>query len=280
MSSPCRVALVAPASDDRKARKALASDADVVVLDLEDAVLPADKDSAREAAAALIREFGGDRPVSVRINALGTAWADDDLATCAALDTLQSIVLPKAETPAQIVAVDRALGDSAATISALIETAIGVRDVDTIAAAAPRLESLIIGYADLAADLGRSATISRSAWEPIQDRVLIAARAAGLTVTDGPHLTIADDDDYRTTKIRVRDLGFDGTWVIHPQQIASALAIFTPDDDAIRDAERVLEALEQAADTGAGAASLDGRMLDEALAVAARRTLRKAGKDV
>ncbi|MFM9378845.1 HpcH/HpaI aldolase/citrate lyase family protein [Gordonia sp. VNK21] len=278
MTSPSRVALVAPASDERKARKALAGEADLVILDLEDAVLPADKDSARRAAGTLIREFGTRRPVSVRINALTTPWAGDDLAACAALDALQSVVLPKAETPGQIVDVDRALGDTPTTVHALIETAVGVRDVDAIAGASPRLEALIIGYADLAAELGRSATITRSAWEPVQDRVLIAARAAGLSVLDGPHLTIADDADFRAAKTRVRDLGFDGTWVIHPQQIATALEIFTPDDTAVQEARRVLDALQTAAEQGAGAASLDGRMLDEALAVAARRTLKKAGQ--
>lgn len=280
MESVCRVALVVPASDEHKARKALASAADEVVLDLEDAVLPPDKSSARARMADLAAEFGTTRRVSVRINALGTPWADDDLARCATTSGLHAVVLPKAESAEQLAEVDQRLGSSPARVQALVETALGVRDVDAIAAAAGPLEALVIGYADLAADLGRAAGLPPSVWAPIHDRVLIAARAAGLAMTDGPHLTVADDDGFRDAKAHVRDLGFDGTWVIHPRQIATALAIFTPGDEAVADARRVLDALAAGADSGAGAVSLDGRMLDEALAVAARRTLQKAGEHV
>lgn len=275
---PRRVALVAPASDERKARKALTSRADEVVLDLEDAVLPENKASARLQAAELVEEFGDSRRVSIRINALSTEWADADLTVCSSLADLSSVVLPKAESAVQIRHVDEQLQSSTARIQALVETPIGIRDVEQVAAATPRLDSLVIGYADLGAALGRSATPGTT-WAAVQDRVLIGARAAGIDAIDGPHLTIADDDGFRTAKTWVQQLGFDGTWVIHPQQIDGALMVFTPGADEISEARRVLAALAIAADSGAGAASLDGRMLDEAVAVAARRTLTKADAD-
>ncbi|MFW0796581.1 CoA ester lyase [Gordonia sp. CPCC 205515] len=275
---PRRAVLVAPASDDRKARKALASAADEVVLDLEDAVTPANKDSARAAAAELVAEFGGNRAVSIRINAFGTEWVDDDLAACAAMGSLTSVVLPKAESAAQIVEVADRLGDAPARIQALVETPIGIRDVAAICSASDRFDAVIIGYADLGAALGRPTTAPQSVWHPIQDAVLVAARAADISVIDGPHLTIADDEGFRSAKRWVRDLGYDGTWVIHPAQIDSAADIFTPTSDAVEDAQRVIEALDEAAARGDGAAKLDGRMLDEALAVSARRVLAKAGR--
>ncbi|MBD0863607.1 CoA ester lyase [Gordonia sp. zg691] len=270
---------MAPASDDRKARKALASIADEVVLDLEDAVTPANKDSARAAAADLVAEFGAERAVSLRINAIDTPWARADLAACAQMSALTSVVLPKADTPADLQSADAQLGDSSARLQALLETPRGIRDAGAICAATDRLDAVMIGYADLGASLGRASGLPMQTWHVVQETVLLAARAAGVDVIDGPHLTIADDDGFRDAKRWVRDLGFDGTWVIHPAQLASAIEIFTPDQAAIDDARRVLEALEKAAAAGAGAAELDGRMLDEALAVSARRILAKGAAE-
>lgn len=272
-----RAVLVAPASDDRKARKALASAADEVVLDLEDAVTPENKESARAAAAALVAEFGAQRPVSIRINAFDTQWFTDDLTACAAMGhSLSAAVVPKAESPEHLTEADRLLGDSPAALQILVETPTGIRDVAHLCGATDRLAAIIIGYADLGAALGRWSSAPQSVWHPIQESVLVAARATGVSVVDGPHLTIADDDAFRNAKTWVRDLGFDGTWVIHPAQIDSATNIFTPDPESVDDARRVLAALEEAAARGDGAAKLDGRMLDEALAVSARRVLAKA----
>ncbi|MEU1951251.1 HpcH/HpaI aldolase/citrate lyase family protein [Nocardia rhamnosiphila] len=274
-----RAVLVAPASDERKARKALASGADEVVLDLEDAVTPDRKDAARATATALVAEFGGARAVSIRINALTTAWAGEDLAACAAAGSaLGSVVLPKAESPAQLAEVDRCLGDTGTRIQALLETPLGILRVAEICAGPARLDAVIIGYADLGAALGRAADVAPHAWHQVQESVLLAARAAGVSAIDGPHLTVADDESFRSSKRWVRDLGFDGTWVIHPAQIAGATEIFTPGAAEVDWARRVLGALEEAAAAGAGAARLDGRMLDEALAVGARRVLARSSE--
>ena len=272
-----RAVLVAPGSDERKASKALASAADEVVLDLEDAVTPAQKDAARDLVAPLVREHGSRRTVSVRINGRGTPWFEDDLRACAELgDALASIVIPKVESAADLAEADRILGSSNAVVQALIETPAGVQRIDEIVGGA-RVAGVIIGYADLGAALGRSRTAAPEHWIYVQDRVLHAARAAGVQAVDGPFLGIADDDAFRHAARWVADLGFDGKWVIHPAQIDSAAAAFTPTDDQVEAARKVLAALEEAEARGAGAAQLDGQMLDEAVAVAARRTLTKIG---
>lgn len=273
-----RAALVAPGSDERKASKALASAADEVVLDLEDAVTPAQKDAARDLVTPLVREHGRRRTVSVRINGRGTPWFEDDLRACAELgDALASIVIPKVESAADLAEADRILGaSSSAVVQALIETPAGVQRIDEIVTG-PRVAGVIIGYADLGAALGRSRAAAPEHWIHVQDRVLHAARAAGVQAIDGPFLGIADDEAFRHSARWISDLGFDGKWVIHPAQIDSAAAAFTPTDEQAEAARQVLAALEEAEARGAGAAQLDGQMLDEAVAVAARRTLSKIG---
>jgi citrate lyase subunit beta/citryl-CoA lyase len=274
-----RAALVAPASDEHKARKALASTADEVILDLEDAVTPANKIAARENAVALVAEFGSSRPVSIRINGFETDWVLDDLGACSAKGlALSSVILPKTESPDQLIEADRLLGNSTADLQALVETPLGIRDIAQICSATPRLDAVIIGYADLGAALGRAAGAPSAVWHPIQNSVLIAARAAGISAIDGPHLSIKDDEQFAIAKNWSQALGFDGTWVLHPAQITTATKIFTPDQAAIADARRVLNALQEAARRGSGATQLDGRMLDEALAASARRVLAKAAQ--
>ncbi|MDI9914118.1 CoA ester lyase [Rhodococcus sp. IEGM 1379] len=272
-----RTSLVAPGSDERKARKALSSTADEVILDLEDAVTPANKNLARTLVAALVQEFGTTRTVSVRINGLATPWARDDLTACGALgDSLTSVIVPKVETPEELLEAESILGTTGASLQALIETPRGVQNADTICAATPRLHAVVIGYADLGAALGRSRSALPEHWLAIQDRILIACRAAGIAAIDGPFLGIADNDEFRHSAAWTSALGFDGKWVIHPAQIGSATAAFTPSNDAVTDARRVLAALKEAENLGAGAAQLDGQMLDEAVAVAARRVLARA----
>ncbi|MGW0182566.1 HpcH/HpaI aldolase/citrate lyase family protein [Nocardia sp. NPDC003345] len=283
MSQSCphrrRTVLVAPGSDERKARKALISTADEVVLDLEDAVPPAGKQRARELTQRLLRETP--RPagiVSIRVNGLTTPWAEDDLIACAGLSGLASIVLPKTESPSDLIHVDRALSGTGIGVQALVETPLGLREIDRITAATSRLAAVIIGYADLGAALGRSPSAPSEQWLAIQDRVLIAARTSGIAAIDGPHLGITADEQFRRACGWTRALGFDGKWVIHPAQVETTTAIFTPAESAVLRARRVLAALDEARAGGSGAVQLDGQMLDEAVAVAARRVLAQAGE--
>lgn len=275
-----RTSLVAPGSDERKARKALMSSADEVILDLEDAVTTANKDTARELVVQLVHEFGTTRTVSVRVNGPTTSWFEPDMSACGSLgESLASVVIPKVESAEDLLEAQRLLveaGAVAVTLQALIETPLGVSNVDVVVRSTPRLQSIVIGYADLGAALGRSRSALPEHWLAVQDRILIACRTAGIAAIDGPFLGIADNDAFRHSAAWTSALGFDGKWVIHPAQIDSATAAFTPSDADVADARRVLGALEDAEASGAGAAQLDGQMLDEAVAVAARRTLSRA----
>ena len=146
-----------------------------------------------------------------------------------------------------------------------------------IAGASARLDGLIVGYADLAASLGRPAGGGPADWRFAQDAVLVAARAAGIQAIDGPHLGIRDDEPFRAEVAHARALGYDGKWAIHPAQLDALRAAFTPTEAELAEARETLAALDRAAADGAGAVAAGDRMLDEALAVAARRVLARAG---
>jgi citrate lyase beta subunit/acyl dehydratase len=286
-----RSCLAVPASSQRMLEKAATIAADELVFDLEDAVAPAAKDEARAAAAARLEGWEG-APVAVRVNALGTPWFERDVAALGATPGPQpiSIVLPKAESAADLERVAWALSEAESAgrrrarplgIQALVETAAGLARVEEIAAAGGgRLEALILGYADLAASLGRSREYAAdpASWLAIQDRVLVAARANDLQAIDGPFLGTAADEPFLAAARHARDLGFDGKWAIHPSQVEALRQTFTPAAAEVEHARAVLAALARAeAEGGAGAVALDGEMLDEALAASARRILARAG---
>ena len=279
-----------PASDEHKMEKALASSADEIVFDLEDAVAVEAKDRARALLVDVLRRQPPQtwRRIAVRVNPVRSPWCHQDVAALAALPDLPgSVVLPKVESAGDLAFVDRLLdGVEAATgrvrrlgVQALVETAAGLAAVGEIARAGERLEALLLGYADLAASLGVSAPPERrlELWLPAQQALLVAARAAGVQAVDGPHLGVHVDAGFEAGTQRARDLGFDGKWAIPPRQLDALNEAFTPTADQVEHAERVLAALEQAREhSGAGAALLDGQMLDEAVAVAARRVLAQA----
>lgn len=275
-----RGVLVVPGSAARKIDKALTAGADEVVIDLEDAVTPDQKVAAREAVVERLRTITS--PVTpslgVRINALSTEWGADDLTALSYSGAaLSTVVVPKVETAADLEAARDLLGTHDASLQALIESPRGVQSVEQICAATTGLVALIIGYADLGAALGRASDLPPERWLGTQERILTAARSAGLAALDGPHLGIAADEAFRRSARWARELGFDGKWVIHPAQLAPVISEFTPDDAAVSEARRVLAAVAAAAARGHGAVQLDGRMLDEAVAVAARRVLIQVG---
>ena len=281
-----RSVLSVPASDSRKSAKALASSADEVVLDLEDAVAADEKDAARGLVGQLLTEHRGrerGRTV-VRVNQPGSPWCDLDLALLAALPQgPAAVVVPKVESAHDLAFVDRLLDGvearsgrtSPLRVQALIETAAGLARVHEIAHASPRLEGLILGYADLAASLGMPGPSSTSSevWLPAQQAVVVAARSAGIAAVDGPHLGVQVDEGFTRSAARARAMGFDGKWAIHPQQLEHLNDVFTPTEHEVQHARAVLDALDRSRDDGRGAVQLDGQMLDEAVAVAARRVL-------
>lgn len=251
------------------------------MIDLEDAVVPAQKGDAREATVSALRESGWlARSLAVRVNGPRTPWFERDVAELAERggEALGSIVVPKVESAADLGPLDDAL-PGAVGVQALIETAVGLLRAGEIAASSPRLEALIIGYADLAASLGRppSARHDPDRWSFALETVLFAARATGIQAIDGPHLQIADLDGLGVAARRARELGYDGKWAVHPSQVQPINEAFSPTEEELARARAVLDALEQAeGGAGAGAALLDGEMLDEASRKLALHVLARA----
>ena len=281
-----RACLVVPAAPAAKLAKGATLAADEVVLDLEDAVVPALKDEARAAVVAALDGGWAAESVAVRVNAIGSPWCHSDLAALAASgrDALTA-VLTKVEHAHDLAFADRLLAGAEAAadrttpirLLALIETAAGLAACVEIARASERLDGLVLGYADLAASLGRLGGAGAQDWRYAQEGVLVAARAAGIQAIDGPHLATRDDEAFRAGVMHARTLGFDGKWAIHPAQLDTLREAFTPTDAEIADAREVLAALDRAAAGGAGAVAAGDQMLDEALALSARRVLARAG---
>jgi citrate lyase subunit beta / citryl-CoA lyase len=283
-----RSCLSVPASSPRMLAKAAEIRADEIVFDLEDAVAPAAKGEARNLLVdALRRPEWRTRSVAVRVNAPRTPWCHRDLIALAELGELRlSVVLPKVETPGDLEFVDRLLAGAASPgqpplpVQALLETARGLEQVANIASAVPgRLSTLILGYADLAASLGRGAEAASDpgSWLAAQDAVLIAARANGLQAIDGPYLGVEAGEVFERSAGRAVELGFDGKWAIHPSQVDRLNQIFTPSESEVDWARRVIDALDEAEESGGhGAVALDGQMLDQAVRVAAERVLTRA----
>jgi citrate lyase subunit beta/citryl-CoA lyase len=283
-----RSSLSVPGSSPRMLAKSLDSAADEIVFDLEDAVAAAAKDDARAAVVDLLAGGLPRQQIAVRINAVGTPWCHADLIAFGGLkNPPATVILPKVESAGDIAFVERLLagvtGDAVRRgiighgikVQALIESAAGLVAVDEIARAGASLDALILGYADLSASLGREP--GAVSWDSARERLLWAARANGLRAVDGPHLGIAVDDAFRAGLDLAARTGFDGKWVIHPSQIAAVNDAFSPDAKQIDWAERVLAALQAGQEQGLGAVALDGAMLDEAIAVRARRVLARSG---
>lgn len=286
-----RSCLSVPGSSASMLAKAPTRGADEVIIDLEDAVAVSAKDEARATVAEALAEpqYEGVR-TAVRVNAPRTPWCHLDVIAMASLERRPaSLIVPKVESADDLAFVDRLLDGVEASagldrpplrVQALIETAAGVAQLDEIAGASARLDSLILGYADLSASLGRAAgaRAELDSWRAIQDLVLVAARAHGVLAIDGPYLGIKLDEGFTAAAARARDMGFDGKWAIHPAQVAALNELFTPSEDEVEHARAVIAALEAAEQTGgAGAVALDGQMLDEAVRVAALRVLARAG---
>jgi citrate lyase subunit beta/citryl-CoA lyase len=272
-----RSCLSVPGSSPRMLAKARGLRADEVVVDLEDAVAASAKDEARAAVVSALA--GGQldgRTVAVRVNGLDTPWCQRDIVALAdgpAAGAVTTLVVPKVQAPEDIVWVARLLdmigaGARAIRLQALIETAAGLSRAGDIGQADPRLEALILGYADLRASLGRPASPDEppDSWSFAQEAVLVAARAAGLQAIDGPHLRVDDAAGLLAWAAHARALGYDGKWAIHPSQLDVLNATFSPAPEEVERARSVISALEMAeADAGRGAVMVEGEMIDEAL---------------
>jgi len=273
-----RSVLSVPGDDPHKIGKALRSGADEVVIDFEDAVAADRKEYARVVLAEL--DWPGERPlVAVRINAPRTPWCHGDLiAVVESGAPVTTVVLPKAESRADVGFVERmldGLADERIGVQALVETAAGVAGLADLVSGLDRLTSLIVGYADLSASLGRD---SSSNWRWVQETLLVHGRAAGVEVIDGPYLGVQIDDGFLAAAEDAARLGFDAKWTIHPRQLVELNRIFAPAPEAVERARVVLDALTAAQAAGVGAIRLGDALVDEAMAVGARRVLAKAAR--
>lgn len=290
---PNRCQLFGPGTRPEIYPKMAASAADVINLDLEDSVAPADKAAARANVIQAISDVDwGNKTVSVRINGLDTPfWYRDvvDLMENAG-DRLDMIMIPKVGNAADLYAVDALVSAAEAAASrarkiafeVIIETAAGLAHVNDIAAASPRLEAMSLGAADYAASMGMATTgiggtqdgyymladddaRSRSMadpWHMATVAIVAACRTNGVLPVDGPFGDFSDPDGFTAQARRSATLGMVGKWAIHPKQVALANQVFTPSEDAIADARAILAAMEEAQAAGQGAAVYKGRLVD------------------
>jgi citrate lyase subunit beta/citryl-CoA lyase len=262
MSSTAVTPLFVPGNRPERFAKAAASGADAVIIDLEDAVAPEEKEAARRAAAAVALEG---IEVLVRINAAGTPWHAEDLAALASA-RIAGIILPKAEDPATLAAIRAALGDGRAVI-ALVESACGIAAARKLARGAARLA---FGSIDFAADLGCAHT--RNALLMARLELVLASRLAGIAAPiDGVTATISDDTLTEADARHAAELGFGGKLCIHPRQVAPALRGFAPDAEEVEWARKVIAA------GGEGAVAVGGMMIDAPVRLRAERILSRAG---
>lgn len=280
-----RSELAVPGSNPEFIEKAADSDADFVFLDLEDAVAPPEKEQARKNIIQALQDIDWEargKTVSVRINGLDTHYMYRDVVEVVeqAGDRLHTVLVPKVGVPADLYTVEALLNqieqakgfERPIGIEALIETALGMANVEAIAASGGRLEALHFGVADYAASL-RARTVSIGGlnpdypgdqWHAALSRMIVACRAYGLRAIDGPFGDFSDPDGYLAGARRAAALGAEGKWAIHPSQVELANEVFTPPDKEVERARRIVEELRKAEREGRGAAALDGKMIDAA----------------
>jgi citrate lyase subunit beta/citryl-CoA lyase len=271
---PVLTLLYAPADRPELVAKALASEADVVIVDLEDAVAPGQKESARASLAELLSAHP-DRRVQVRVNALGSPWSDADLAAVRALPPHVGVRIPKVVDPVDVAEVAARVGERA--LHPLVETAAGVEAAYDIARAHPLVASLGLGEADLGSDLGVS---SDGGLAFGRSRIVNAARAAGLPAPAmSVHANVRDDEGLARSCALGRELGFLGRAAIHPRQLPVIVAAFTPTAAEVAEARLVVDSVRSAREVGSGTVVLDdGRFLDAAMVERARRTIALAAR--
>jgi malyl-CoA/(S)-citramalyl-CoA lyase len=309
VSRPHRSELAVPGSSTALFEKAAKSAADIVFLDVEDAVAPDDKAQARKNIVQGLNEIDwGAKTMMVRINGLDTHYMYRDVVDIVeACPRLDMVLIPKVGVAADVYAVDMLVTQIEAAMrrskrigfEVLIETALGMANVEAIAQSSKRLEAMSFGVADYAASTRARTTViggvnrdsgvltDRDAegkreyfwsdpWHAAQTRMLVACRAYGLRPIDGPFGDFGDPEGFRAAANRAAVLGYEGKWAIHPSQIALCNEVFTPAAAEVAKARRIMEAMAQAAKEGRGAVSLDGRLIDYASIRMAEALLKKA----
>lgn len=304
-----RSELAVPGSNPSLFEKAAKSNVDIIFLDVEDAVAPDDKEKARVNIIAGLNEIDwGAKTMMVRINGLDTHYMYRDVVDIVeACPRLDMILIPKVGVPADVYALDMLVTQIETAkkrtkrigFEVLIETALGMANVEAIAQASKRLEAMSFGVADYAASTRARTTVIGGVnpdygvlsdkdadgkrqyfwadqWHAAQTRMLVACRAYGLRPIDGPFGDFSDADGYLAAAKRAAVLGYEGKWAIHPSQVDLANQVFTPSEAEVSKARRIVAAMQQAAKEGKGAVSLDGRLIDIASIRMAEALLDKA----
>lgn len=297
---PRRTILAVPGSSDRFIEKSRTQPVDAVFLDLEDAVAPAAKVESRSRIVTALKSGGWWAGlVTVRVNDWTTPWTYADVAEVVgnAGAHIDALVLPKAQSGDHVKALDLLLTQvekgaglpvGRIGLEVQIEDAPGLARVNEIAAASQRLQSLVFGPGDFMASMGMGSLNVGSAipgydgdhFHYVLMGILVAARAHGLQAIDGPYVAIRDLDGFRASAAKAAALGYDGKWVLHPDQVAAGNEIFTPPAADIERARRIVEAYAHAtAEAGGavGAIVVDNEMVDEAGVRLARTILAKSG---
>jgi malyl-CoA/(S)-citramalyl-CoA lyase len=307
-----RSELAVPGSQPQLFEKAAKSAADVVFLDLEDAVAPDDKAQARKNIIQALHDVDwGSKTLSVRINGLDTHYMYRDVVDVIEQggDRLDLIMIPKIGTPADVYALDMLVTQCEDAVKRkkrigfelIIETALGMQNVNEIAGASKRLESLHFGVADYSASIRARTTVIGGPnkmygvltdkdgdrprdfhwgdmWHYAIARMVVAARANGLRPLDGPFGDFSDPEGFKAQAYRAAVLGCEGKWAIHPSQIALANEVYSPSEAEVTRAKRILEAMAQAQREGKGAVALDGRLIDIASIRQAEALVAKANQ--
>jgi malyl-CoA/(S)-citramalyl-CoA lyase len=304
-----RSELAVPGSNPSLFEKSAKSKADIVFLDLEDAVAPDEKEQARRNVIAALHDIDwGNKTMMLRINGLDTYYMYRDVVDVVeACPRLDMILIPKVGVASDVYALDMLVTQIEAAkkrtkrigLEVLIETALGMANVEAIAQSSRRLEAMSFGVADYAASTrarttgiggvnpeygvladpdaeGRRPYFWGDQWHAAQTRIMVACRAYGLRPIDGPFGDFSDPEGYTAAARRAAVLGYEGKWAIHPSQIALANQVFTPSDTEVARARRILDAMNQAAKEGRGAVSLDGKLIDIASIRMADTLLNKA----
>ncbi|HEY53988.1 MAG TPA: CoA ester lyase [Caldilineae bacterium] len=282
---PRRTVLFVPGDSERKIRKAAMLDADCVVMDLEDGIAWSRKGAARKTAteALLTMDFGRSER-AVRINAVGSGLEEADLKSTI-VGRPDAYVLPKVETPAQLIRLDKMLDvlerrceyePNSTRVLALVETALGIMNLREIAQTSRRVDALMFGAEDLIGDIGGRRTQGR--WEVFyaRSKIVTTAAAFGLQAIDMVFVDLNDAEGLQAECQQAAELGFRGKMAIHPDQLPVTLAAFSPTSEQVSEAKRLIEAYETYQASGSGVFTLDGKMVEASMLRTAEQVLARA----
>lgn len=277
---PRRSVLYMPGSNARALDKGRSLPADALILDLEDAVAPDAKATAREQVVQAVADGGyGHRELVVRVNGLDTPWGEEDL-HAVARSGADAVLLPKVENEAMVADAEAKLHEAGAPdhlpIWCMMETPLGILNAKEVAAASPKIDCLVMGTSDLVKELTAAHTPERLPVLTSLSLCVLAARAFGLSVLDGVHLDLSDDEGFRRACEQGKELGFDGKTLIHPKTLAATNEVFSPSEKEVSQARRIIKAFASATAEGKGVVVLDGKLIENLHVETAKRTVAMA----